>query len=139
MVSPQIIQIDEEQDVVCPVCRITILDSEKLNEQPSCEHVLFVYCNGECFEYVNPELEALLAEEEGHGDEMDGLFDTREALRRHSGPDDLILEQTDDSMACGPVSFTVWVGIRLGQSASPLRGKLPHNSASARTATRSSG
>lgn len=112
MPNPQIIRIDEEQDIVCPVCDALILDSETLYPQPSCEHVRFVYCNGEFFEYVNSELEALLAEDESKSDEQDEFFDTWEALRRHSGPEDLILEQTEESMACGPVSFTVWFGIR---------------------------
>jgi hypothetical protein len=77
-----------------------------------------VYANGEAFEYCEPELEVLLAKEEAKADEQDEFFDTWKALRRHSGPNDLILEQTEESMACGPLSFTVWVGICLGQSAS---------------------
>lgn len=112
MPNPQMIQIDEEQDIVCPVCGVTILDSEELHPQPSCPHVRFVYANGEAFEYCKSELEALLAEEESRADEQDEFFDTWEALRRHSGPNDLILKQTEESMACGLVSFTVWVGIR---------------------------
>lgn len=112
-----ITQIDEEQDVVCPVCGITILDSEELHQQPSCPHVRFIYANGEAFEYCDPELEALLAEEEAKADEDDEFFDTWDALRRHSELGDLILEQTEESMACGPVSFTVWIGIHTGTSA----------------------
>ncbi len=118
MPDAQITQIDEEQDMVCPVCGVLILDSETLYSQPSCKHVRFVYANGECFEYVNPELEAVLAEEESKADEQDEFFDTWDALRRHSGPNDLILEQTEASMGCGPVSFTVWIGIHTGTFAS---------------------
>ena len=69
MPNTQIIQIDEEQDIVCPVCGVTILDSEELHEQPSCPHVRFIYANGEAFEFCDPELEALLAEEEAKADE----------------------------------------------------------------------
>ena len=115
MPNPQIIQIDEEQDIVCPVCGVTILDSEELHEQPSCPHVRFIYANGEAFEFCDPELETLLAEEEAKADEQDEFFDTWEALRRHSGPADLILQQAMDKMACGPVSFAVWFGIRRPQ------------------------
>jgi hypothetical protein len=114
MSNTQILQIDDELDIVCPACGVTILDAEELHEQPSCPHVRFVYANGECFEYVNPELEALLAEEEARADEQDEFFDTWGALRRHSGPGDVILEQTDESMGCRPVSFTVWIGIHTG-------------------------
>lgn len=117
MANTQMIQIDAELDLVCPVCGITILDSEGLHQQPSCSHVRFIYANGEAFEYCDPELEALLAEEEAKADEDDEFFDTWDALRRHCEPGDLILEQTEESMACGPVSFTVWVGIRNGKPA----------------------
>jgi hypothetical protein len=112
MASPRILHIDEQQDIICPVCEVTIFDSEKLHDQPSCAHIRFVYANGECFEYINSELEAVLAEEESKADEQDEFFDMWEALRRHSGPGDLILEQTEQAIACGPVSFTVWIGIR---------------------------
>lgn len=111
MASPRTIHIDEEQDIVCAVCGVTILDSGELHQQPSCQHVRFVYCNGECFEYVEPELEAVLVAEEAAADEQGEFFDMWDALRRHCKPSDLILEHTDRSMACGPVSFTVWVGL----------------------------
>lgn len=71
MASPRTIHIDEEQDIVCPVCGITILDSEELHEQPSCPHVRFVYANGEAFEYCEPELKASLVGEEAKTDEQD--------------------------------------------------------------------
>ena len=83
--NTQIIRIDEEQDILCPVCGVTILDSEELHQQPSCPHVRFIYANGEAFEYCDPELEALLAEEEAKADEDDEFFDTWDALRRHCG------------------------------------------------------
>jgi hypothetical protein len=56
MANPQMIQIDDELDVFCPVCGVTILDSEELHELPSCEHVRFVYANREALEYCEPEL-----------------------------------------------------------------------------------
>ena len=111
MADPKVIQIDAEQDILCPVCGLIILDSDELRPQPSCEHVRFVH-TGECLEYCDPELGELLAVEEAKADEHDDFFDTWEALRRHSGPNDLILEQTEESMPCGSVSFTVCVGVR---------------------------
>jgi hypothetical protein len=83
MPDPQIIQIGEEHDILCPVCGITIFGFKQLDAQPSCRHIRFVYWNGECFEYVNPELEALLAEEESKANEQDEFFDTWDGLRQH--------------------------------------------------------
>jgi hypothetical protein len=102
------------------VCGTTILAPAKLHEQPSCPHVRFVYAN-EAFEYCEPELEVVLAEEEAKADEQDEIFDMWEALQLHCGPGDLILEQTEQAIACGPVSFTVWVGIHLTISTSSSR------------------
>jgi hypothetical protein len=113
MANPRIIHIDEDQDIVCPVCGATILDFEELYEQPSCEHVRFVYANGECFEYIEPELQVVLAEEEEKADEEDEFFDMWDALRRRCAPGTVILEQKGEGMACGAISFTVWFGIRL--------------------------
>ena len=104
------IAIDGEQDIARPVCGATMVDSEKLRKQPSCPHVRFVYCNGEAFEYCDPDLEALLAKE-AQTDEREELFDMWEALLQDCRPCDLILEQNEEGMACGPTSFTVWVGI----------------------------
>jgi hypothetical protein len=113
MASPRTIHITEDQEVVCPACGVTILNSEELHEQPSCEHVRFVYANGECFEYIEPELQVVLAEEEAKADEQNEVFDMWDALRRHCAPGTVILEQKGEGMACGAISFTVWFGIRV--------------------------
>src|SRR5580693_9624670 len=111
MENAQIIELGDEQDVICPICRTTIIDNERVQEQPSCGHVKFIYCDGETFEFIRPELEAQLAEEEAKADDEDELFDVWKALLGHLQPGDSILKQTDQSMACGPVPFIVWVGI----------------------------
>jgi hypothetical protein len=117
MPTPKIIEIDEEQDVVCPICNAMIVDKDDgLVSQPSCEHVLWVFCNGECFEYPEKMQERLDAALET-ADEAGDYFDHWDWLLAQCGEGDVILEQVTEGMACGPVSFKVWIGIR-GESES---------------------
>ena len=110
----KIIKFDEDQDVVCPICKATIVDVDKdeLVSQPSCEHILFVFANAECFEYDPAGLEALLNAEQEKADEDGAYFDPWDALLSYCDEGDVILEQISEEMACGPVSFRVWIGIR---------------------------
>jgi|HubBroStandDraft_5_1064220.scaffolds.fasta_scaffold200012_2 hypothetical protein len=118
MSTTPIIQLVQDHEIACPICGITILDAEELHEQPSCPHVRFIYANGEAFEFCDGDLEAILAEGEAKADEQDEFFDMWDALEQQCRSEDVILEQKDEGTACGPVSFTVWIGIRSSPSAS---------------------
>jgi hypothetical protein len=120
MKKPTIIKVNEG-DITCPTCGKTIADDDGPSSQPSCDHVRFFYVNGDGFEYIDPELQKELNAEEAAAKERDDLFDTWDALRAHAGPDSIILEQTQRGMACGPMSFTIWVGIRKSAAISGRR------------------
>jgi hypothetical protein len=107
MSDPVIIEVDEEEELKCPTCGKAIVAAEEVVPQPSCKHIRFIYANGEAFEYIDPELEAQLELERAQDED----FDEWDALKAHTGPGSVILEQTEEGMACGPVSFIVWVGI----------------------------
>jgi len=110
MSDPVIVEVGEEEELKCPTCGKAIVTAEEVVAQPSCKHVRFIYANGEAFEYIDPELEAQLELERSQAEEKDEDFDEWEALKAHTGPGSVILEQTEEEMACGPVSPTVWVG-----------------------------
>jgi hypothetical protein len=113
MFTPRIIKIDEDDQVVCPFCSSPIVDvDEGLVSQPSCPHILFVYANGEAFEFDAAGFEPRLEEERERSDEVGDYFDEWDWLSAQCGEGDVIVEQISESMACGPVSFKVWVGIR---------------------------
>lgn len=105
--------IEEDEDVVCPICKTLIIDAEDgLISQPSCPHVHFVYANGEAFEYDPEGLEERLGAEQKRADEDGESFDEWEWLLAQCDERDVILEHNDKEMACGALSFKVWVGIR---------------------------
>ena len=56
----KIVQLEKGIDVVCPTCGVLVVNKTGLKPQPSCEHVRFIYCNGECFEYIEPALKTEL-------------------------------------------------------------------------------
>jgi hypothetical protein len=113
MPTPKIIEIEEDQEVCCPVCNALIVDEEDgLVSQPSCPHIRFVYANGECFEYDPEGLETRLEQERDRADEAGDYFDEWETLLSLCEKDDLILSQVSEGMACGAMTFTVWIGIR---------------------------
>ena len=113
MPMPKIIEIDEERDVICPICNAMIVDAEDgLVEQPSCRHISFVYANAEAFEFDPDGLETRLQAEQDKADEDGVFFDPWETLPSLCGKDDLILSQVSEEMACGAISFTTWIGIR---------------------------
>src|ERR1039457_4134334 len=113
MPTPRIIKFDEDDQVVCPICHSPIVDvDEGLVSQPSCPHILFVYANGEAFEVDAAGFEARLEQERERSDEAGDYFDEWEWLSAQCGEGDVILQQNSESMACGPVSFKVWIGIR---------------------------
>jgi hypothetical protein len=111
--STKIIKFDENDQVVCPICHTLIVDEDEgLVEQPSCPHILFVYANGEAFEFDAAGFEARLEQERERSDEAGDSFDEWEWLLAQCGEGDVILEQNTEGIACGPVSFRVWIGIR---------------------------
>src|SRR5271157_5537376 len=112
MPTPNIVEIEEDKDVVCPICDTLVIDDEGLTQQPSCCHIRFVYANAEAFEYDAEGFEGRLDAEQEKADEDDVYFDPWDALLSYCHKGDVILEQITESMACGPVSFKVWVGIR---------------------------
>jgi hypothetical protein len=75
-----------------------------------CKHVLFIYANGEAFEYIDPAIEARIEEAEEKAEEEDDALDTWDFLEYEAGAN-VILEQVQEDMACGPTKFTVWFGI----------------------------
>jgi uncharacterized Zn finger protein (UPF0148 family) len=111
LMQPTIIEVDEGV-ITCPTCGKTIVEEDGPVSQPSCDHVRFIYVNGDAFEYIDPDLQKELNAEEAAAEERDEEFDTWDALRAHTGSDSIVLEQAQRGMACGPMSFTVWVGIR---------------------------
>ena len=113
MPTPRIIKFDEDDQVVCPICHSPIVDVEEgLVSQPSCPHILFVYANREAFEFDAAGFEARLEQESERSDEAGDYFDEWEWLSAQCNEEDVILEQVSEGMACGPVSFKVWIGIR---------------------------
>ena len=113
MPTPKVVEIPEDENVVCPICNALIVDEEDgLVEQPSCAHIRFVYANGEAFEYDSEKLERRLEAAQEEADEAGDYLDEWEWLSAQCGKDDLILSQVSGEMACGAVSFTTWVGIR---------------------------
>jgi hypothetical protein len=112
MDAENIIEIPQDQSVVCPICKTVIIGDEGLTAQPSCAHVLFVYANGEAFEFDAEGLEARLDAAQEKADEDGVCFDPWETLLSYCDQRDVILEQTSEAMACGPICFKVWIGIR---------------------------
>jgi hypothetical protein len=108
----RIIKFDQDDQVVCPICSTPVIDEDGLVSQPSCPHILFVYANGEAFEFDAVGFEARLEQERERSDEVGDYFDEWEWLSAQCGEGDVILQQISESMACGPVSFKVWIGIR---------------------------
>jgi hypothetical protein len=107
----EIVEIDSESPVTCPHCSMVLLDPGADEEQLShCKHVLFIYANGEAFEYIDPALEARIEEAEEKAEEEDDALDTWEFLEYEAGAN-VIFEQVQEDMACGPTKFTVWFGI----------------------------
>ena len=98
MTGPTIIGLDEG-DITCPICGETILDEYGSQDQPACTHVRFIY-HREGFEYIDPELQKELTAEEASTEKRGKEFDTWDALKAHTGPDSIILDQTDRGMAC---------------------------------------
>jgi hypothetical protein len=108
-----IISIEEEQDVKCPICGTVAVTIEDGCVLPPCEHIRFIYVNGEAFEYAEPGLEDWLEAEEDRADEDEDLdeYDVWEALQKYVGPGGVILERVDHGMACGTSNLTIWVGV----------------------------
>ena len=104
MQESKIIEVDSASALVCPHCAQKLVDEEDCVVVP-CEHLMFFYVSLGDFEYIIPTLEERMKEAEAQED-----FDCRDFLRNESGAE-VILEHTEDGMACGPVSCTAWAGI----------------------------
>jgi hypothetical protein len=114
MHKAKIRRIEPGEAVNCPTCgkAITIVEPEYTYfADPLCEHVRFIF-NVDEFAYIEPELKTKLDAEEAQAEEREEDFDPWEALKVHTGPDSIIISQTEEGMACGPVSSTVWIGVR---------------------------
>jgi hypothetical protein len=115
----KIVQLETGIDVVCPTCGVLVVNQAGCKPQPSCEHVRFIYCNGECFEYIEPALKIKLEKAEALTDENDADFDTWKWLEQNLPDGTTILEQ-----ASGPIrDFAVWFGFRtaVNRSSQPKR------------------
>jgi len=113
MTGPTIIELEQGTDIKCPICRKTIIDENGGPTQPACAHIRFIYVNQTGFMYIDPELQKELDAEEASAKEKGECFETLDALKAHTGPDSIILEQKDIGIACGPTSdLTIWTGIR---------------------------
>ncbi len=81
MPTTKAIVIEEDEDVVCPICKTLIIDAEEgLTVQPSCPHIRFVYANGEAFEHDPEGLEQQLDAAQEKADEDGEAFDEWEWL-----------------------------------------------------------
>ena len=121
----KIVQVKEGTDVVCPTCGVLVVNQAGLKPQPSCEHVRFIYSNGECFEYIEPALQNRLRKAEALASGNDTDFDTWDWLEQNSPDGTTILEQ-----ASGPIrDFVVWFGFRTAESGSSEPKRKTANSA----------
>jgi hypothetical protein len=110
----KIVQLEKGIDVVCPTCGVLVVNQTGCKPQPSCEHVRFIYCNGECFEYIEPALKIKLEKAEAFTGGNDDILDTWDWLEANSPEGTTILEQ-----ASGPIrDFAVWFGFRATDSKS---------------------
>ena len=111
MPTPKIITFEEDDTVACPICGAIAIGDDGLVQQPSCEHILFVFANGEVFEYPETMQDRLDAALET-ADEAGDYFDHWEWLSAQCDEGDGILEQVTDDVGCGSLRFRVWIGIR---------------------------
>ena len=108
----KIVQLKEGIDVVCPTCGVLVVNKAGLKPQPSCEHVRFIYCNGENFGYIEPALKTEFEKAEAFTGVNNDILDTWDWLEANSPEGTTILEQTS-----GPIGdFSVWFGFRATDS-----------------------
>ena len=120
----KIVQLEDGIDVVCPTCGVLVGNRAGLKPQPSCKHVRFIYCNGECFEYIEPVLKTELEKAEAFTGVNEDILDTWDWLEANSPEGTTILEQ-----ASGPIrDFAVWFGFRSAKSRSSKPKRKPSNS-----------
>lgn len=107
-----VVDVEEDENIVCPSCGVTAINSDGPREQPSCQHIRFIYLEGYGFDYAAAELGALVQKvDDGDVDTCDES-EFWDVMKADLGAEGTILKRTDSGMACGPVSFTVWVGFR---------------------------
>lgn len=104
MQESKIVEVDSPSALICPHCSQNLVDEDN-NVVVPCEHLLFFYVSLGAFEHIDPSLEERMNEAEREED-----FDLWDFLRNESGAE-TILRHSEDGMACGPVSCTVWAGI----------------------------
>jgi hypothetical protein len=105
-----VVPIHEGEDIKCPVCGTVAVSADGDCTLPPCEHIRFIYFGGGgAFVYAEPGLEDWF---ESQMEELEDDFDTEEVLQKYVAQDGLMLERLVESLACGPVSIAIWVGIR---------------------------
>ena len=120
----KIVQLEDGIDVVCPTCGVLVGNRAGLKPQPSCKHVRFIYCNGECFEYIEPALKTELEKAEAFTGVNNDILDTWDWLEANSPEGTTILEQ-----ASGPImDFSVWFGFRTAEGRSSKSKRKASNS-----------
>jgi uncharacterized Zn finger protein (UPF0148 family) len=102
MPTPKIITFEEDDTVACPICGAIAIGDDGLVQQPSCEHILFVFANGEVFEYPESLQERLEAAQERA---EDGIWDDWEWVKAQCGDGDVILEHVAYEGCCGSLTF----------------------------------
>ena len=110
MGNTTIIEVDGEA-VACPRCGRLLLNDVGVF-YPLCEHVRFIFVNGDAFEYIDPELERDLEEAKAAAGRAGRRLDVWDFLIDETGNGGSILQWSETGMACGPVSYEVWFGIR---------------------------
>jgi len=104
----------------CPLCGTRIMLGEEGEQGESraispCPHLLFIYdVDLRAFEYLREDLRVKL-EEKGarirEGEELEGGRDLLDILEPILPENTVVFELTGSGLACGPVAYTVAVGI----------------------------
>ena len=55
-----VVDVEEDENIVCPSCGVTAINSDGPREQPSCQHIRFIYLEGYGFDYAAAELGGLV-------------------------------------------------------------------------------
>lgn len=103
------VELRDQERIACPICDTVIVGAEGPREQPSCGHVTFIYLGptGD-FEYVRPDLEAVLDEADEETDEDPEIDALQLATGSLGACDQLIHSCTSNVLACDDL----WIGIK---------------------------
>lgn len=96
----------------CPMCGAVVHDQDV---EPSCSHILFTYHDiSSDFMYVKKGYEQQIEKAEEIA-ETEGTFVVDELAKMIKSESSVCLAVTGSGMACGPVSYTYYVGFDLGE------------------------